>query len=81
MVGSRTISVTLPGVPLEQLETLPGVAAAERRGEAVVLACSDSDAAVRALLLAQPQARDIEVKGAGLEQAFLQLTAEEVLAA
>jgi ABC-2 type transport system ATP-binding protein len=81
MVGSRTISATLPGVPLEQLETLPGVAAAARRGEAVVLVCFDSDAAVRALILAQPQARDIEIKGAGLEQAFLQLTGTEVLAA
>src|SRR5262245_4707320 len=81
LVGSRTISATLPGVPLEQLEALPGVVSVERRGESVVLACSDSDTAVRALLLAQPQARDIEIKSAGLEEAFLQLTNEEVLAA
>ena len=81
IVGSRTIRATLPAAPLEQLETLPGVTAAERRGDAVVLACSDSDRAIRALLLAQPQARDIEITGAGLEQAFLQLTGEEVLAA
>ena len=44
---------------------------AERRGEAVVLVCSDSDAAIRALLAAEPQARDIEITGAGLEEAFL----------
>jgi ABC-2 type transport system ATP-binding protein len=81
MVGSRTIRATLPGTTLEQLETLPGVTAAERRGDAVVLACSDSDRAIRALLLSQPQARDIEITGAGLEQAFLRLTSEEVLAA
>jgi ABC-2 type transport system ATP-binding protein len=81
MVGSRTIRATLPGTPLEQLETLPGVTAAERRGDAVVLACSDSDRAIRALLLSQPQAQDIEITGAGLEQAFLRLTSEEVLAA
>jgi ABC-2 type transport system ATP-binding protein len=75
MVGSKTIRATLPEVPLEELERLPGVAHAERRGEAVVLACSDSDAAVRALLATYPQARDFEISGAGLEQAFLQLTA------
>jgi ABC-2 type transport system ATP-binding protein len=47
----------------------------------VTLACADSDSAIRALLAAYPRARDIEIRGAGLEQAFLELTAEEVLAA
>jgi ABC-2 type transport system ATP-binding protein len=75
MVGSRTIRATLPDVPLESLERLPGVAHAERRGEAVVLRCSDSDQAVRALLARHPEARDLEIGGAGLEEAFLQLTA------
>jgi ABC-2 type transport system ATP-binding protein len=51
------------------------VSLAERRGEAVVLACADSDAAIRALLQRHPEARDIEIRGAGLEEAFLQLTA------
>ena len=74
MVGGRTIRATLPAVALADLEALPGVTAAERHGEAVVLACSDSDAAIRALLVRQPAARDIEISGAGLEQAFLQLT-------
>jgi ABC-2 type transport system ATP-binding protein len=40
-----------------------------------VLACSDSDAAIRALLASYPAARDIEITGAGLEEAFLELTA------
>jgi ABC-2 type transport system ATP-binding protein len=62
-------------VPLEQLEALPGVASAERRGESVVLACTDSDAAIRALLARQADARDIEIRGAALEEAFLELTA------
>jgi ABC-2 type transport system ATP-binding protein len=77
MVGSRRIRATLPDVELERLEALPGVTHAERRGEAVVLACSDSDTAVRALLPAFPEARDIEISGAGLEEAFLQLTTGE----
>ena len=74
MVGSRTVRATLPGVSPEALERLPGVTRAERRGEAVVLACSDSDAAIRALLSNYPQAHDIEISGAGLEEAFLRLT-------
>jgi ABC-2 type transport system ATP-binding protein len=77
MVGSRTIRATLPDVPPVRLEHLPGVTRAERRGEAVVLASTDSDASLRALLLAFPQAHDIEVKGAGLEEAFLALTGDE----
>ncbi len=74
MVGLRTIRATLPGADLAQLGALPGVTSAERRGDAVVLHCADSDAAIRALLAARPQVRDIEIAGAGLEQAFLQLT-------
>jgi ABC-2 type transport system ATP-binding protein len=80
MVGSRRIRATLPDVELAALEALPGVTRVERRGEAVVLACSDSDAAVRALLPAFPAARDIEIAGAGLEEAFLQLTTGEAAA-
>ena len=76
LVGSRTIRATLPGVPVETLAALPGVTGAERRGETVVLACSDSDAALRELLATQPRAHDVEVRGAGLEDAFLQLTGE-----
>ncbi len=74
MVGAKTLRATLPDVPLEQLETLPGVTHVERRGEAVVLSCSDSDSAVRALLGRYEDARDIEISGAGLEEAFLLLT-------
>ncbi len=76
MVGTRTLQATLPHVPVETLERLDGVARAERRGETVALVCSDSDAAIRALLAAFPEARDIEIRGAGLEEAFLQLTAD-----
>jgi ABC-2 type transport system ATP-binding protein len=75
-VGSRTIRATLPGAGLADLEALPGVASAERHGEAVILRCADSDVAIRALLERYPAARDIEITGAGLEEAFLELTAE-----
>jgi ABC-2 type transport system ATP-binding protein len=81
MVGTRVIRTTLPNAPLESLERLPGVTLVERRGESVVLSCTDSDAAIRALLAAFAEAKDIEITGAGLEQAFLQLTANEETAA
>jgi len=74
MVGLRTIRATLPDVERSELERLPGVAAADCHGEAVVLSCADADAAIRALLDSFPQARDIEIASAGLEQAFLELT-------
>ena len=73
-VGTRSIRATLPGAALEALERLPGVTRAERRGESVVLTCADSDAAIRALLAQHTDARDIEISGAGLEEAFLELT-------
>jgi len=75
LVGTRTIRATLPDVPADELRTLPGVAEADRRGEAIVLSCTDSDAAIRSLLEAYPAACDIEISGAGLEAAFLELTA------
>jgi ABC-2 type transport system ATP-binding protein len=74
-VGSRTIRATLPDVPDADLERLPGVTAVERRGAGVVLACSDSDAAIRALVAAYPGAHNIEIGGGSLEDAFLELTA------
>jgi len=81
MVGTRTIRATLPDVTAEELERLPGVNSAARRGEAVELSCADSDRALRALLDTYPAARDIEVAGAALEDAFLRLTsAEEAVA-
>jgi ABC-2 type transport system ATP-binding protein len=40
----------------------------------VILSSTDTDQALRALLAAFPQARGIELSGAGLEQAFLTLT-------
>jgi ABC-2 type transport system ATP-binding protein len=76
-VGGRTIRATLPGAALAQLAALPGVTNADRHGDAVILTCADSDAALRALLGRFPGARDIEVRGSGLEEAFLALTAGE----
>jgi ABC-2 type transport system ATP-binding protein len=56
---------------------LPGVRSAERRGDQITLTCTDSDAAVRALLTRCPHAHDIEITALGLEDAFLALTGED----
>jgi ABC-2 type transport system ATP-binding protein len=76
-VGSRSIRATLPVADLAELRALPGVLSAERHGEAISLSCSDTDAALSALLSSFPGTRDVEVRGASLEEAFLELTHED----
>jgi ABC-2 type transport system ATP-binding protein len=66
---SRTVRATVPSVDLAALSALPGVLGAERRGDAVVLSCSDADAAVAALFENFRGVRDIEVRGGSLEDA------------
>jgi ABC-2 type transport system ATP-binding protein len=46
----------------------------ERQNGAATLVCEDSDVALRALLARYPHARDVEVRSAGLDEAFLELT-------
>jgi ABC-2 type transport system ATP-binding protein len=75
-IGHRTIRTTLAGVDRAELAGLDGVTGAERHGDSVILRCSDSDRAIRALLVSYPAARDIEITGAALEDAFLELTRE-----
>jgi ABC-2 type transport system ATP-binding protein len=73
-VGRRVLRATLVDPDPRVLAGLPGVARVDRRGDSIELECTDSDAALRALLAAFPTARDIEIRGAGLEEAFLELT-------
>jgi ABC-2 type transport system ATP-binding protein len=77
-VSGRTLRAVVPGgAPAAAFEALPGVRTAEVRGDAVELACSDSDAALRALLARWPAAHDVEITAVGLEDAFLALTAPQ----
>jgi ABC-2 type transport system ATP-binding protein len=76
VVSVRTIRGTLPGVDAAELLTLPGVTAADRRGDSVVLTCASSDDALRALVARYPAFHDIEVRGGGLDEAFRQLTGD-----
>lgn len=74
-VGARTIRGTLPHPDMAALGALPGVSSAEDRGDGFVLRCTDSDRALRALLNQYAEAKDIEVTGGSLEEAFVELTA------
>jgi ABC-2 type transport system ATP-binding protein len=81
MAGGRSIRATLPAVPEASLLALPGVTAAERHGDVIQLSCSDSDVALRALLNTYADARDLEVVGHALEDAFLALTQDNTTTA
>lgn len=73
-VAGRSISAVIPGADRRALEALPGVAALETEESRMLLRCTDSDSALRALLAAHPDAHDIEIHTANLEDAFLELT-------
>jgi ABC-2 type transport system ATP-binding protein len=73
VVSGRHIRATLPDANPSTLAALPGVDSVEIRGDTVLLACHDSDAALRTLLTTTA-ARDIEVTAQNLEDAFIALT-------
>ncbi|MGW0432455.1 ABC transporter ATP-binding protein [Micromonospora sp. NPDC003197] len=74
-VGASLVSFDLQGRPAPAgLESLPGVLSVAQRDGRVLLRTSDSDATVHALALLGP-VRGLEVTSAGLEDAFLTLTA------
>ncbi len=75
--SGRTIRAVVPGAGMPELEGLPGVTGVELRGERAQLLCDDSDAALRAMLPRFPEAHDIEIAAAGLEEAFRTLTASD----
>jgi ABC-2 type transport system ATP-binding protein len=74
--AERTISflATDAGSALLRSSTLPGVTAADRRGDTVVLTTADPEATLRALLADGGRLPDLEVRGASLEEAVLNLT-------
>lgn len=76
LAAGRTVRATLPGASERELAALPGVEAAEVRGDTVLLQASDSDAVARHLLTATT-AHDVEITSRGLEEAFLALTGDD----
>jgi ABC-2 type transport system ATP-binding protein len=76
-VAGRTISVAADSVDPAAVARLDGVLRTESLGPRLLVHAPDSDATLRALLRNCPDARDIEVSSADLEDAFLALTAQE----
>src|SRR6266545_4827035 len=72
-----TVSLAADGLSRMLLEGLPGVAAVEEDRGRLTLHTSDPDATIRALLQHAPTVQGLEVRRAGMEEAFLQLTHEE----
>ena len=75
--GRSTISVAADGLSRELLENLPAVEAVHQDRGRLTLSTSDPDATVRALLQQAPNVQGLEVRRAGMEEAFLHLTHEE----
>src|SRR4051812_25266095 len=74
--GGRTVRFTIGDQPTAGLDALPGVTGIELRGGAMRLRTTDPDATVQALYASGIEVRDLEVKGADLEEAFLALTGD-----
>jgi ABC-2 type transport system ATP-binding protein len=72
VVGKRIRCTTR--LPLEELLRLPGVASARRDGAAAELHAARPEPVVAELLRRDPDLTDLEIQGAGLEEAFLALT-------
>jgi len=76
-VADRTITLADRGVRLAELARLPGVIGAERMGSRLQLRTTDSDRTLRAMITSQPEAAELEVVSASLEDAFLTLMHDE----
>jgi ABC-2 type transport system ATP-binding protein len=77
LAGGRTVRAVVSGATAAAVAGLPGVTEHQVRGEQIAVSSSDSDATLRALLTAFPDAHDIEITAIGLEGAFLSLTSDE----
>jgi ABC-2 type transport system ATP-binding protein len=75
--GGRTVAFTLGEQSATGLDRLAGVTAVEIRGADVLLRTTDTDATVEGLYGSGLHVRDLNIKGADLEDAFLSLTGTE----
>jgi ABC-2 type transport system ATP-binding protein len=76
-VSDRVVSFALPAVSpaaIAAIEAFPGVSGVEVAGDRVAVATTDSDGVLRQLFDAGLSVRDLEIRGAGLEDAFIALT-------
>lgn len=75
-VGGKRISFSTPHMTLEELNALVGAQAFQKRGNKFEMLTRDPDAVLETLSRQGIELNDLEVVGAGLEEAFLQLTGE-----
>jgi ABC-2 type transport system ATP-binding protein len=75
LASGRVVRATLPDADEASLGALGGVSHVERRGDTVLIQCSDSDVVARHLLT-HTSARDLEISSKNLEAAFVALTAD-----
>jgi ABC-2 type transport system ATP-binding protein len=78
IAANRVIRCTLPGADCDRIAALPGVVDVERHGDTLAIRSDDTDVTLRALLLDQADARDLEVRTPALADAFTALTAEPI---
>ncbi len=76
-VSSRIVRFELPGADPGAMMGLPGVVDVSVNGPRVTLRSTESDATVRELLGRHTAVHNLEVTGAGLEDAFLALTSTD----
>ncbi|WP_053203213.1 ABC transporter ATP-binding protein [Jiangella muralis] len=74
IVAVRTVRATVPDLDEATLHALFGNDAVTVDGADVRIRTADGDGVLRALLARSPEAHDIEVTGADLEEAFLSIT-------
>ena len=77
LASGRMVRATLRDANEAALRALAGVTNVERRGDTLLVQCSDSDVVARHLLTQTP-ARDLEISSKNLEAAFVALTADAV---
>lgn len=73
-VGGKRVSFRAPHVTLEELNALVGAQAFQQRGNKFEILTRDPEAVLATLSKHGVELSDLEVVGAGLEEAFLQLT-------
>jgi ABC-2 type transport system ATP-binding protein len=76
-VAIRRVRFRAPDSDVEALRALPAVQRVQRSGGVISLESTDPDATVRGLVGSGATFTDLEVTGAGLQDAFLALTSEE----
>jgi ABC-2 type transport system ATP-binding protein len=76
-VATKQVRFDAAGADLQVLHDLPGVQRVRSAGGTVILDTTDADATVRSLYQSPIAFSGLEVASAGLEEAFLALTAED----